>query len=135
VTEDTENELTKALIEHLRGDAALKALLGDPARIWDQPPEAPVYPHLTLGRMESRPYAGADEATEHVLTLTCTSRFGGAEEAKAVAAAARARLHGAEPAMDAGRVANLTVTYADVFRGADWRSVYGVLRLRVVTEA
>ena len=49
-------------------------------------------------------------------------------------AAVRAALHGARPALEGGRIVNLRVAYADVFRGANWRVTYGVLRVRVVTE-
>ena len=70
-----------------------------------------------------------------MVTLTAVSRFGGAEEAKAVTAAVRATLHDA--AIDIGpdhRLVSLRCTYADVFRAADWRSTYGVVRLRAVIE-
>lgn len=135
MTYDAEGALQRALITLLRGDAALKALLGDPARVWDEPPESPAYPHLLIGRSESRPVEADGGGTEHVLTLTCRSRFGGAEEAKAVTAAIRAALNDARPAMDGGRVISLRVTYVDVFRAADWRNVLGVARVRAVTEA
>ena len=46
----------------------------------------------------------------------------------------RARLHGADLALDGWRLVNLRVTYADVFRAADGRTVQGVLRVRAVTE-
>ncbi|MDO1558116.1 DUF3168 domain-containing protein [Brevundimonas sp. 2R-24] len=131
---DPERALQRGLIDHLRGDAALKALLGDPARIWDQPPEKPLYPYLVLGRLEARSLEGLAGGLEQALTLTCVSRFGGAEEAKAVTAAVRARLHDADLTLEAHRLVSAAVTYSDVFRGADWRSTYGVVRLRAVTE-
>lgn len=132
---DPERALQKALIEHLRGEVGIRALLGDPARVWDQPPEKPACPHLTLGRAETRPLGADGGGLEHVLTLTCVSRFGGAEEAKAVTAAVRAALEGATPALEGGRIVSVRVTYADVFRGVDWRVTYGVLRVRAVTES
>ena len=128
--------LQKALLNHLRADASVKALLGDPARVHDEPPEAPAFPYVALGRAETRPWGGLDgEGIEHLLTLTCVSRFDGAEEVKAVIAALRVALHGAAPALDGHRLVNLRVTYADVFRAPGWRPLYGVLRIRAVTEA
>ena len=62
------------------------------------------------------------------------SVFGGSEEAKAVMALVRLSLHGAALSLDGHRLINLRVTYADLFKAADWRSTYGVLRLRAVTE-
>ncbi|ATQ42135.1 DUF3168 domain-containing protein [Caulobacter mirabilis] len=127
--------LQQALLAHLRADPALAALLGDPPRIHDAPPQARVFPHLVFGRAETRPWGGLDgEGLEHALTLTCLSHFDGAEEAKAVIAAVRARLHGADLALDGHRLVNLRVAYADVFRAPDWRPVVGVVRLRAVTE-
>jgi hypothetical protein len=46
----------------------------------------------------------------------------------------RLSLHGAALSLDGHRLINLRVTYADLFKAADWRSTYGVLRLRAVTE-
>lgn len=127
--------LHKALLDHLRADAALQALLGDPARVHDEPPEPRVCPFVALGRAETRPWGGLDgEGVEHALTLTVVSRFDGLEEAKAIVAALRTALHGAELTLDGHRLVNLRVTYADVFRSPDWRPIHGVLRVRAVTE-
>ncbi len=132
---DPERALQSALIACLSASSAIKALLGDPARVFDQPPEKPGYPHLTIGPGQTRPHGGLlGEGTEHVLTLTCVSRFRGVEEAQAVVAAARAVLHGADLTLTGHRLVNLRVPYADVFRASDWRLTYGVLRLRAVTE-
>lgn len=128
--------LHKALLDHLRADAALTALLGDPPRIHDEPPAQADYPLLLFGRAETRPWGGLDgEGLEHALTLTCLSRFDGAEEAKAVVAAVRARLHDAALTLDGHRLVNLRATYCDVFRAAGGRPVVGVVRIRAVTEA
>ena len=132
---DAERALQGALITLLRGAPGLHPLLGNPARVFDATPEAPSYPYVALGRSQVRPWAGTDDGLEHSLTLTCVSRFDGTEEAKAITAALRTTLHDAAPAMTGWRVVNLTTTFADVFRAADRRSVFGVLRVRCVTEA
>lgn len=131
---DHENALQEALIAHLRDDAALKALLGDPARVWDQPPGEPVFPHLLIGRSESRPVAADGCGVEHNLTLTCGSTFGGTEEAKAVSAAVRARLFEAVLTADGVRTISLRVVFSDVFRSPDLRRTWAVIRVRAVTE-
>lgn len=132
---DHENALQKALISHLAGDAAVGALLGEPARIWDQAPDDPAFPHLLIGRGESRPVAADGGGVEHALTLTCVSRFRGAEEVRAVLAAVRARLHEAALNGDGIRTVGLRVVFADVFRSGDGRRTYAAIRLRAVTEA
>lgn len=131
---DHEGALVKALIAHLKGDGALKALLGDPVRVWDQPPEEPAFPHLLIGKSESRGLKADGGGVEHRLTLTCASRFAGMEEARAVAAAARARVADAPLEADGVRAVSLGVTFTDVFRSADLKRAWAVMRLRAVTE-
>jgi hypothetical protein len=132
---DPERALHLALLTRLRSDATLKTLLGTPVRVYDQPPAEPIHPYLTLGRSETRPWGGLEaEGLEQALSLTVVSVFGGSEEAKAVMAQVRVCLHGAALSLDGHRLVNLRVTFADVFRASDWRSTFGVLRLRAVTE-
>lgn len=130
---DPDRALQAAVLTRLRADASLTALLA--GRIYDEPPAAPAFPYVTIGRAQMRPWGGVDgEGAEHSLTLTCVSRFGGAEEAKAVVSAMRASLHGADFALTDHKLVNLRASFADVFRASDWRSTYGVLRVRAVTE-
>lgn len=129
-----EAALQKALIAHLRADQTLRALLGDPARIWDEVPRSPAYPHLVIGRSESRPVEAEGCGIEHQLTLRCASRFAGVEEAKAICAGTRAALHEAPLEADGVRAVSIRVTYADVFRSSDHRRVWGVVRVRAITE-
>ena len=130
---DPDRALQAAVLACLRADSSVSALLD--GRIHDEPPATPSYPYVTIGRTETRPWGGLNgEGVEHAVTLTCVSRFGGAEEAKAVVAAMRAALHGAELTLTDHRLVNMRATYSDVFRGSDWRSTFGVLRVRAVTE-
>lgn len=129
-----ENALARGVIARLAEDATVKALLGQPARIWDQPPEDPGFPYLLIGRSESRPVAADGCGVEHRLTLSCASRFGGSEEAKAICAAVRAALDGVEVEADGVRTVSLAVTFSDVFRTSDTRRTWGVMRVRAVTE-
>jgi len=124
----------KALIVHLGGDANLAPLLGEPARIWDAPPKSPAFPHLLVGRSQSRPVAADGGGVEHALTLTVVSRFHGTEEAKAVLAAVRLSLTGAALAADGVRTVNLRLTFADVYPAPDGARTFAVLRVRAVTE-
>lgn len=129
-----EAALQKALIAHLRADETLQALLGHPARIWDEVPRSPVFPHLAIGRSESRPVEADGCGIEHQLSLRCASRFAGVEEAKAICASVRAALYEAALEADGIRAVSIRVTYADVFRSSDHRRVWGVVRVRAITE-
>ena len=126
--------LQKALIAHLSEDVAVRALLGDSARIWDAAPQEPMLPHLLIGRCESRSVGADGGGVEHRLTLTVVSRFRGTEEAKAVLAAVRLRLADAPVEADGVRAVSLGVVFADVFPAADGARTYAVLRVRAVTE-
>jgi len=128
--------LQAAVLARLLADATLPALIGTPPRVYDQTPDDPVYPFVQMGQATTRPWGGlCAEGIEHVFTLTCVSRFGGAEEAKAVMAAARCALDDAALTLADNTLVNLRFTYGDVFRAADWRSTFGLLRFRAVTEA
>ena len=134
---DPDRALVAAVIAALRAAPALTAALG--ANLYDDPPATPVAPYLLVGRTEAVPYGGAPpsgaaEATEVVLTLTVVSRFDGAEEARGVAASVRSILHDAPLILDGWRLVNLRVVFVDVCRGADGRTVLGVVRLRAVVE-
>lgn len=126
--------LQKALIAHLKADAALQALLGEPARIWDAAPADGTFPHLLIGRCESRPLRADGGGVEQALTLTVVSRFRGTEEAKAVLAAVRVALNEATLEADGVRTLGLRVSFADVFPSADGARTFAVLRVRAVTE-
>ena len=129
-----ETALQIALLARLRADVGLQALIGTPARVWDEPPEDPGYPYLLIGRGESRPVEADGCGVEHRLTLIAVSEFRGHEEARAIVAAVRACLEGAELEHAGVRTISLSVGLADVFRAGDHRRIHGVMRLRAVTE-
>ena len=131
---DHEGALQKALIAWLKADAGVQALLGDPARIWDQAPRGAAYPHLLIDRSESHPVAADGCGIEHSLTLRCASRFEGVEEANAICAAVRAAIHEAGLEADGVRTVSIRATFADVFRSSDHKRVWGLVRVRAVTE-
>lgn len=128
----SDKPLIDALVTALKAAPAVTAIVGQ--RVHPASPRLPTYPCVAITRAESRP-AGENDAVEHVLTLTCASRFGGPEEARSLVAAVRLALHDARPALAGRRLVNLRVPYADVFAGADRETILGVVRVRAVTEA
>lgn len=129
-------DLQAALIAYLRGSEVLTAWLGDPPRVYDQLPKGVVYPYVTFGRVTAQSIGGIGaEVTEQVLSLLCVSRYDGTEEVKAMAAALRGLLDEAELAVGGQHLVSLRVAYVDVFRAVDNRTIYGVVRLRAVTES
>ena len=65
----------------------------------------------------------------------CVSRFAGSEEARADTAAVVAAVDEAELVLDGSRLAGMRVVFVDVFRGADLKTVYGLVHVRAVVEA
>lgn len=129
----------RALMAAIRAAALdhddVRAVLGDPARLYDDPPPDPVFPYVTLGRMETRAADASDTpALEHAVTLHAWSRYGGRAEALDVIAALRTALHDADLDLDGRRLVFLFASFSDVFRSGDGRTTHGVLRLRALTE-
>jgi hypothetical protein len=127
----SDKPLIDALVASLKATPAVTAIAGQ--RIYATSPRLPTFPCVVVTRSEGRP-AGENDAIEHLLTLTCASRFGGPEEARALVAAVRLALHDAKPSLTGRRLVTLRVPYADVFAGADRETTLGIVRVRAVTE-
>lgn len=125
-----EAALARALADLLADAPALNAIVG--GRVHPAQPRLLTYPCVSVGRIESRPLG--EDLLEHVVTVTCASRFGGPEEARAMTAAARLALHDAAPPVEGRRLVSLRVRFCDVFAAADGELTLGVLRVRAVSE-
>lgn len=130
-----ERDLAAAIRAGAMADAGVKALLGDPARIYDDPPPDPAFPYVTLGSVEGRNVDSSTvNAIEHTLTLHVWSRYGGRAEALDVIGALRDALHEAPLSVAGRNLVFLFAQLADVFRSGDGRTTHGILRLRAMTE-
>lgn len=126
-----------ALLARLAADVGVQAALGDPARIYDGPPEGAAFPYLTAGRGVSEPAGAGDaELITHRLTLHLWTRETGRRETKDMLGAIRAAVDDASFAL-AGEFTLIScrVVYADVFRTADSRLAHGVLRVQAVIQS
>ena len=130
----TDLALIAALLAHLKSDHGLQALLGDPARIWDRVPPGAAVPYLTAVPGRSRALPGGDGAYEHEFELVCTSRFRGTEEVRAVMAAVRLALDGADLSTDGIAIPVLEVGPARIAVSSDGAVTSGRLNLRAVAE-
>lgn len=124
--------LIQAVVAGLGADAAARALLGDPARVWDEPPRGAAFPHVQIGRCDSRSLGGEGGAVEHQLVLTGVSRFAGMEEARAVAAVVEDVL--GRLALDGGGLVSCEVRSVTVSRSRDLGRAWAVMRVRAVTD-
>lgn len=127
--------LAASLHSALSGNAAIRAALGTPARLYDDAPEDPVFPYLTYGATRSED-EGADDAplTAHTLTLHVWSRYGGRAEVFDLLHIISSALTSADLSPSGLSVCGLNITYTDVFRTSDRRTLHGVLRLSIKTQ-
>lgn len=130
-----ERALAAGVRAAVMANAGVCSVLGDPARFYDDPPIDPVFPYVTLGRVEARASdtPGAS-ALEHVTTIHVWSRYGGRAEALDIIGALRAALHDVSLPIEGRRLIFLFVSFTDVFRSGDGRTTHGVMRLRAITE-
>jgi len=126
--------LRAALVETLRGDAALTALIG-PGRVHDGAPRATPAPYVDLGPMETRLLTGDPaEGERHTLDLTVISRTPARGETTAAVAAMRDALDGLGAHLGGHRLVHVSdpVMRSERLRsGRGWR---GRLRVTIVTE-
>lgn len=130
-----ERAFAAAVRAALMANTGVQAVLGSPARVFDDAPEGAQFPYVTIGRVESRlADASGAEALEHIMTLHVWSRHGGRSEALDAIAALRNALHDAPLAVAGRRLVFVFASFADVFRAGDARTTHGVLRLRALSE-
>jgi hypothetical protein len=126
--------LRAAIHDALISDAPLTALLGG-ARVYDEPPQNPPFPYVTLGEARISDFStGTERGEEHQLTLHAWSRQGGHKEAHLVAGALLQALDDAPLTLDDHRLVNFRFALADVRREADGRTYHALVRFRAVTE-
>jgi hypothetical protein len=135
VTASPERAFLAALRTWIAADADVRGFIGDPARFYDQRPDDPVFPFVTIERVETSAHDASEApALAHQVTLHVWSRQGGKAETLDALGALRAVLHNANLTIDGRRLVLLTVVYSDVFLTPDARAIQGVLRLRAITE-
>ncbi len=132
----SEWSVQQAVYAALAASAALQALIGNPARVYDHVPDNPAFPYVTLGDTVSGPFdtksfAGRDQS----VTLHAWSRYRGKKEVKQILTALHDALH-EQPLTVAGHNFVLCrFEFADVFDDEDGLTRHGVSRFRIVTHS
>ena len=127
--------LQKAIFAALGADSAVKALIGDPARIYDDPPGGAVLPYVQIGDGTETDWSTAtEEGAEHQVTIHVWSRSGGRKEVRAVLAAIYDVLHDSGLSPEGQTLVNFRFTLSQIFRESDGETHHGVARYRAVTE-
>ncbi|MDO1560420.1 DUF3168 domain-containing protein [Brevundimonas sp. 2R-24] len=93
---DAQAALQKAIIATTRASTPVKAVLGDPPRVYDRSPQEPTAPYATFGPMQSIDAGDqCHEGVEVYVELNVWSEAVGMQEAQAGAAALMAELDAA----------------------------------------
>jgi len=124
----------KAILDRLSGHFALKALMGDPVRIYDQKPDDSLLPFAHFERHQIKPLCDEEGFEEHLITLSLHSDFEGSEEIKSLLPQIRLALEYQGLESDQAIMGPVRVVFMDVFRSTDGRRHYGLLRLRLSLE-
>ncbi len=128
-------ELRTAIYAAITADAGLQALIGDPARVYDDVPPGASFPFITLGAGSASDWSTMTErGAEHLITLHVWSRYEGHKEALAILAALEALLHDASLTLSGHALVNLSVQGTEVLRDPSGNTTHGVIRFRAVTE-
>lgn len=127
--------LQAAIAGALSAHAGVRLYAGAPPRIYDDVPERPVFPYITIGDDEARDWStGSEAGAEHALTLHVWSRYAGRREAKLLMDEIAACLHDQPLALSARRLINLRHAGMETFRLGDGETWHGLVRFRAVTE-
>lgn len=134
---DPQWALQQAAHAALSADAALKALIGDPARVYDHVPQDSPFPYVVLGAAEGRPgeartkTEGGFEAT---LAVHTWSRYRGLKEAKAIMAAVADALDQRDLALAGHALILIHFVFGATFLDEDGLTRHGVQRFRALTQ-
>lgn len=126
-----ESALRQSIEAALRADTGVRAVLGDPVRLYEIRSRMAAYPHASWGRAQTRIRDGDGAAMlEHRLTLDIWCRD---DDAVAVTGQLRAALRELDISLpDGWALLSLIPVYTDVFATTDRRVTRGVIRLRAL---
>ncbi|WP_185983128.1 DUF3168 domain-containing protein [Aureimonas mangrovi] len=127
-------DLQSSIVRTLVADPALVGLLGGP-KVFDHVPEHAKFPYLTLGRTAVVDWStGSEDGHEHILTLHVWARGGSKAETYEIMDKVSNRLHDAVLTLDAHRLVNLQLQFAEARQEPESPTYHGILRFRAVTE-
>ena len=126
--------LQRGVYQALAGSLDLTTLLGG-VRVYDDAPQAAVFPFITLGQSVIRDWStGTEDGAEHGLTLHVWSRAGGKKQMLEITEAIRAVLHDQPLMLPDHHLVNLRHEFSEARLDPDGDTFHGIVRYRAVTE-
>lgn len=130
-----EASLEAALIEGLRNSEIIAALLGQPARLFPEPPAEALFPYAVIERHQRRPHgASRVRGDEHRIDIAVYTREGGRCEARMILDALSRAIEDLTVLIADRRVILMHTVYSDTMRTPSRKAFRGLLRLRLLTE-
>lgn len=130
-----EAAFSSAVLARLTSEAGVKALLGDPPRLYDRAPGGAVFPFLTIGRGETTPIDADAGLLDHRLTLHVWGRRDDRDAIRDILGAVRTALHEASLSLTPPfRSVLCRIVYTDLLTGPDARTLHGVARVRALIQ-
>jgi hypothetical protein len=127
--------LQQGVFAALSANAAVQAVAGNPARIYDAVPRGAVFPYLVVGDdTETNNDTKTEQGAEHELAITAWSRAGGRQECKLAADAVRLALDGAALTLTGHTLIDIRYLSAQFLRESDGETFRAVVKFRAVTE-
>jgi len=127
--------LAKAIHSGLSDNLAVKSVLGETPRLYDNPPEDPVFPYLTYGPMRSEDIGGDESPlTAHTVSLHIWSRYRGRAEIMTCLSAVAGALEGTNLQLTGAHLVSANIVYIDNFQAPDGRTLHGLIRMKIITQ-
>lgn len=129
MSDGADGELQKAAVAALSASTALRALIGNPVRLYQDVPDGPTFPYVTIGESQTLPdRAECIEGFEIFLTLDIWTRQNGIDFSpnKKIGAAIYSALHNADLTLTDFRCLEMLHDTTRYFVDADNRTVHGV---------
>jgi hypothetical protein len=124
--------LQRAIRAALLADNAVKAVFGDPARVFDAAPADAQTPFAVFSETRVRPIG--PRLAEHDVRLSVLSSYRGRREAQAALVAIHDALNERDLTLEGASLISLRVVFSDCFWRPEQDRASGVIRLRAVTE-
>ena len=133
--------MQEAVTAALKASAALKALVGDPARVYDHLPQPSIgqdqYPYVALGEE----FTAVDwstksfDGTEQTVTFHVFSRYSGSKETKQILSVLHDLLHTQDLSLSGAHLVLMRFSFSTIVRDPDGRTRHGIARYRALVHA
>lgn len=132
---DSQWAVQQAIYAALAADAAVKALVGDPARLYDHVPDTPTFPYVEIGEtfageFDTKSWDGMDQD----VVLHVWSRARGKKETKQIMGAIHDVLNKQTLTVTGQNFILCQFTFGQVIDDPDGLTRHGIARYRVLTH-